>query len=50
MLAWQLGRTDGDLYVNHIKKAELSGRGAIVSRRQPDGTWRIVLDNPLIQR
>ena len=26
---------------------ELDGRGTIVSRRQPDGTWRIVLDNPL---
>lgn len=24
-----------------------TGRGTIVSRRQPDGTWRIVLDNPL---
>jgi ketosteroid isomerase-like protein len=26
---------------------ELSGRGTVVSRRQPDGTWRIVLDNPM---
>ena len=26
---------------------EVSGRGAIVSRQQPDGTWRIVLDNPM---
>ena len=26
---------------------ELSGRGTIVSRRQPDGSWKIVLDNPL---
>lgn len=26
---------------------ELSGRGTMVSRRQPDGTWRIVLDDPL---
>ena len=25
----------------------LTGRGTIVSRRQPDGSWRIVLDNPL---
>jgi uncharacterized protein (TIGR02246 family) len=25
----------------------LSGRGTIVSRRQPDGSWRIVLDNPM---
>lgn len=26
---------------------ELSGRGSIVSRRQPDGSWRIVLDIPI---
>jgi uncharacterized protein (TIGR02246 family) len=26
---------------------EINGRGTIVSRRQPDGTWRIVLDNPM---
>lgn len=25
---------------------QLSGRGTIVSRRQADGTWRIVLDDP----
>jgi ketosteroid isomerase-like protein len=25
----------------------LSGRGIIVSRRRPDGTWGIVLDDPL---
>lgn len=25
----------------------LSGRGTIVSRRRPDGTWGIVLDDPL---
>ena len=28
-------------------RVELAGRGTIVSRRQPDGTWRIVLDNPM---
>jgi len=26
---------------------DLRGRGTLVARRQPDGTWRIVLDNPL---
>lgn len=26
---------------------ELSGRGTIVSRREPDGHWLIVLDNPM---
>jgi uncharacterized protein (TIGR02246 family) len=28
------------------ERVEVSGRGTIVSRRQSDGTWRIVLDNP----
>jgi len=28
-------------------RLEVSGRGTIVSRRQPDGSWRIVLDNPM---
>jgi ketosteroid isomerase-like protein len=26
---------------------EMKGRGTIVSRRHPDGSWRIVLDNPM---
>jgi ketosteroid isomerase-like protein len=28
-------------------RVELSGRGTMVSRCQPDGSWRIVLDNPM---
>jgi uncharacterized protein (TIGR02246 family) len=31
----------------HGGRVELSGRGAMVSRCRPDGTWRIVLDNPM---
>jgi GrpB-like predicted nucleotidyltransferase (UPF0157 family) len=26
---------------------EVTGQGTIVSRRQPDGTWRIVIDDPM---
>jgi uncharacterized protein (TIGR02246 family) len=28
-------------------EVEMSGRGTMVSRRGPDGIWRIVIDNPL---
>ncbi len=38
---WRIAGTDGG------ERVEMSGRGTIVSRRQPDGTWRVVLDNPL---
>jgi uncharacterized protein (TIGR02246 family) len=38
---WSIVGTDGG------ERVEMSGRGTIVSRRQPDGSWRIVLDNPL---
>ena len=34
------GNVDGD-------PVEMSGKGTIVSRRQPDGSWRILLDNPI---
>ncbi len=38
---WQLDGSDpnGD-------RVQLAGRGTIVSRRQPDGSWLIVLDDP----
>jgi uncharacterized protein (TIGR02246 family) len=35
-----LTRPDGE----HVEKA---GMGTVVTRRQPDGTWRIVFDFPL---
>lgn len=38
---WALAGSDGG------EPIEMSGRGTMVSRRQPDGSWRIVLDNPL---
>jgi uncharacterized protein (TIGR02246 family) len=40
---WTLTGSDGGELI------EMSGRGTMVSRRQPDGSWRIVLDNPLGQ-
>jgi uncharacterized protein (TIGR02246 family) len=42
-----------DLALTHARvnvvatDVEISGRGTVVSRRQPDGSWRIVLDNPM---
>jgi ketosteroid isomerase-like protein len=39
---WRLAGTDADGNV-----VELAGSGTIVSRRQPDGTWLIVLDRPV---
>lgn len=38
---WTLDGSDGGELI------EISGVGAMVSRRQSDGSWRIVLDNPL---
>jgi uncharacterized protein (TIGR02246 family) len=39
---WELTGTDAD-----GMRTELRGRGTIVSRRRPDGTWGILLDDPL---
>jgi uncharacterized protein (TIGR02246 family) len=39
---WRLAGTEAD-----GTPVELSGRGSIVSRRQPDGRWLIVLDIPV---
>ena len=39
---WTLAGTDGA-----GEPVSLSGRGTMVSRRQGDGTWRIVLDNAM---
>ena len=39
---WTLVGTEPD-----GSRAELTGRGSIVSRRRPDGSWRIVLDIPV---
>jgi len=38
-----VGAADGE-------RLEVSGHGTVVSRRQPDGSWRIVLDNPVSPR
>ena len=35
---WSMQGSDGEA---------LTGRGTVVTRRQPDGSWRIVLDNPM---
>jgi len=54
-----VGKVEGDgLAVTHARwtvagidpdgnALEIAGRGTIVSRRQPDGSWLIVLENPL---
>jgi uncharacterized protein (TIGR02246 family) len=39
---WTLAGTDED-----GASVEMSGRGTMVSRCHPDGSWKIVLDNPM---
>jgi uncharacterized protein (TIGR02246 family) len=43
----ELALTHAHWVVSGNDGLSMSGRGTIVSRRQPDGTWRIVIDNPL---
>lgn len=38
---WRLTVTE------HGNRTDLHGNGTMVSRQRPDGTWRIVLDDPL---
>jgi uncharacterized protein (TIGR02246 family) len=42
-----LALTQARVLVVAGEQFEHAGRGTIVSRRQPDGSWRIVLDNPM---
>jgi ketosteroid isomerase-like protein len=42
---WRLNGTDAE-----GQSVELSGDGTIVSRQQADGSWLIVLDNPVSPR
>jgi ketosteroid isomerase-like protein len=39
---WRLAVTSPD-----GERREMSGRGTLISRRRPDGSWGIVLDDPL---
>jgi uncharacterized protein (TIGR02246 family) len=39
---WRLVGTDPE-----GERVEMNGEGTVVSRRQPDGTWRIVMENPV---
>jgi ketosteroid isomerase-like protein len=39
---WRLAGTDED-----GAPVEMTGRGTVVSRRQADGTWRVVFDDPV---
>jgi uncharacterized protein (TIGR02246 family) len=44
---WALTHTHWELTGDGGNDTRLTGRGTVVSRRRPDGTWGIVLDDPL---
>lgn len=46
-IALTYGRWVLDLFDTEGTPTQLNGRGALVSRRRSDGTWGIVLDDPL---
>ena len=43
----ELALTHAHWVVSGNDGLDLAGRGTIVSRRRPDGTWRIVIDNAM---
>jgi ketosteroid isomerase-like protein len=45
--AGELALTHARVHVVAGDGLDITGRGTVVSRRQPDGSWRIVLDNPM---
>ena len=44
---WALTHTSWEITGDGGSDTSLTGRGTVVSRRRSDGTWRIVLDDPL---
>ena len=46
---WALTHTRWEVTGDGWNDTTLTGRGTLVSRRRPDGTWRIVLDDPMSQ-
>jgi ketosteroid isomerase-like protein len=44
---WALTHTRWEVAGDGGGDTTLAGRGTVVSRRRPDGTWGIVLDDPL---
>jgi uncharacterized protein (TIGR02246 family) len=44
---WAITHVRWELSGNGGNDTTLAGRGTVVSRRRPDGTWGIVVDDPL---